>query len=440
MTRSRSLYPRVSILLVMLIALAGVVLSVLSLEIHLEHKAGMHQGPSFCSINEALNCDSVIASEWSEFFGISLGTYGLFFYFSMGLLSLVLPQKGKRGGDILFVLSLIAGIISIILYFISNFYIGALCPLCLGIYAVNCLLLIVTYFAGYSDGLVTRLIDGSALLLKSPILFFQLWLSGNRDNKKFVARVYGAVIIAFILSYSATPLLLVKSSFEMAQKAVRPKKQQSAVERHKPVLQEKPGSEWPTTAAVPATFDRSGSAFADYYSGTLDARVYLVEYIDIECPACRQFYFDLKQVLAPFKKDVAIIVKHYPLDMNCHSSLRQQIHPHACMAAELSRCGGEQEQFFPVFEFLMQYRGLEIKMETAVLLEELYTELGRHGLDPEALRECMESDRQLIEVKQDIAEGVALDIRGTPSIWINGKQVPREQLNQIPAIIRKIIS
>ena len=134
-----------------------------------------------------------------------------------------------------------------------------------------------------------------------------------------------------------------------------------------------------------------------------------------------------------------LVVKHYPLDSTCNQALTRQVHPYACMAAELSRCGGEQGQYREVFEYLMQYKGFEEGDSAALLLDMLYKELASLGLDETALKACMESDRQLEEVEADVNEGIALGIQGTPAVFVNGRQVPQKQLSQIPLLLKSLV-
>src|SRR3989344_7899897 len=63
---------------------------------------------------------------------------------------------------------------------------------------------------------------------------------------------------------------------------------------------------------------------ADHLRGNADAKVFLVEYSDLECPFCAQFHETAKQLIDEYDGRVAWIYRHFPLD---------SIHPNARPAA-----------------------------------------------------------------------------------------------------------
>lgn len=70
----------------------------------------------------------------------------------------------------------------------------------------------------------------------------------------------------------------------------------------------------------------------DHRRGPENAKVYLIEYSDFECPYCSRFHPTTQQILDEYD-DVAIIYRHFPLD---------SIHPKARSAALASECVFEQ--------------------------------------------------------------------------------------------------
>jgi hypothetical protein len=70
----------------------------------------------------------------------------------------------------------------------------------------------------------------------------------------------------------------------------------------------------------------------DHIRGNKNAKVFLVEYSDFECPFCARFHPTAQQVLDEYGDDVAWVYSHFPLD---------QRHPNARPAAEASECVSE---------------------------------------------------------------------------------------------------
>ena len=72
--------------------------------------------------------------------------------------------------------------------------------------------------------------------------------------------------------------------------------------------------------------------------GAKDPAITIVEYADFMCPHCNY----MAQTLNASKKRCAnliqVVYKHFPLDKNCNSSMRQQLHEGACELSHASVC------------------------------------------------------------------------------------------------------
>lgn len=115
-----------------------------------------HALPSFCSVNEFIDCDGVARTVESQFLGVPLAYWGLFLYVFMGLMLIV--DKLKRVPILKFLevfknkfhyiaaLGLISFIISMTLFGISYFEIKKLCVMCLVTYFLNLLIGLVAAY------------------------------------------------------------------------------------------------------------------------------------------------------------------------------------------------------------------------------------------------------------------------------------------------------
>ena len=134
--------------------------------------------------------------------------------------------------------------------------------------------------------------------------------------------------------------------------------------------------------------------------GEPDAPLTMVEFVDYECPYCRRFfdgaYARLKrEYIDPGK--LRLVVKDLPLEF----------HPQARQAAQAAHCAGEQGQYWPMHDKLF---GGSAGLNRGALLA--YGE--QLGLDGEAFRTCLESDRHLAQIDADVAESRTAGIPGTP--------------------------
>ncbi|MGB6882161.1 MAG: thioredoxin domain-containing protein, partial [Microgenomates group bacterium] len=71
----------------------------------------------------------------------------------------------------------------------------------------------------------------------------------------------------------------------------------------------------------------------DYIRGSKDARVFLIEYSDFECPFCKDFHETAQQIVDEYDGQVGWVYRHFPLDV-LHAKARTEAIAAEC-AAEL---------------------------------------------------------------------------------------------------------
>src|ERR1700694_1748331 len=71
----------------------------------------------------------------------------------------------------------------------------------------------------------------------------------------------------------------------------------------------------------------------------------LIEYGDLQCPACQNYYFLIKSNIenTDIPKKVTFVFRHYPLT---------NVHEHAEEAAEAAEAAGNQNKFFEYVDLL----------------------------------------------------------------------------------------
>lgn len=146
--------------------------------------------------------------------------------------------------------------------------------------------------------------------------------------------------------------------------------------------------------------------------GPADASVTLVEFSDFECPHCRALWEAMKAVEARYPQ-IRIVYKDFPLT---------NIHPWAQTAALGGRCAFEQSPaaFWKVEDSIFDNQDVLSPENVWDKLVEFATGA---GLNADTFKACMASPEAAKAVDASHAEGVALGVDSTPTVYINGRPV-----------------
>lgn len=165
--------------------------------------------------------------------------------------------------------------------------------------------------------------------------------------------------------------------------------------------QEREAAELRRAPALRALVESSGAPSF----GPLDAPVTIVEFSDFQCSFCTRFNPTVRRLRKTYGDDIRLLFRQYPLT---------DIHPHAAKAAEASLCAHDQGRFWDMHDAMF---GEQKQLDIPGLKEKA----GRLGLDVAAFGTCLDSGKYAARVKEDLAAGNAAGVKGTPTLFINGR-------------------
>ncbi len=172
----------------------------------------------------------------------------------------------------------------------------------------------------------------------------------------------------------------------------------------------------PTRAAPTAptpSVDLSDIEDDDAFKGEDNAPVTIVEFSDFECPFCARFYQQtLPQIESKYidTGKVKFVYRDFPLGF----------HQNAQKAGEATECAEEQGKFWEMHDMLFD-KGVTGGVTS---FKQYAADL---GLDTSEFNSCLDSGKYADEVQQDMKDGTAAGVRGTPGFIINGKLVSGAQ-------------
>jgi protein-disulfide isomerase len=144
-----------------------------------------------------------------------------------------------------------------------------------------------------------------------------------------------------------------------------------------------------------------------------DDKVNLVEFLDFECEACRAQFPVMEQIREEYDGRINFAIRYFPLGGHQNGM-------NAALAVEAaSKQGALDEMYVKMYETQAEWgESSDSKKE---LFEEFAAEL---GLDVAQFRADVEDPATKERVAVDQADGVALGVQGTPTIFLNGEELP----------------
>ena len=153
--------------------------------------------------------------------------------------------------------------------------------------------------------------------------------------------------------------------------------------------------------------------------GPEDAPVTIVIFDDFECPYCAKTVPLVKNVVSSYKDQVRLVFKHFPLGM----------HKHAKAAAIASLAADKQGKFWPFHDLLFANYNKLSEQKIIDLAE-------KAGLDMLRFTKDRNDPRLQQKLASDQQEGRKIGVRGTPTIFINGRRLPQRNRNAFDQMIK----
>lgn len=161
-------------------------------------------------------------------------------------------------------------------------------------------------------------------------------------------------------------------------------------------------------AALVAHAKGSGSLATsdDPMLGSPNAKVTIVEFGDFGCPYTREESFVLRALATKFGSSIRYIYRDFPIE---------ELHPGAERAAAAGTCADAQGKFWEFHD--------EIFASSDISEERVLAIADEIGLDVERFVDCVNAPMTQEEMDEDLVDGLAAEVSGTPTFFINGERV-----------------
>ena len=136
------------------------------------------------------------------------------------------------------------------------------------------------------------------------------------------------------------------------------------------------------------------------------------EFSDFQCPYCKRALPTINYIKAKYSGQINFQYKHYPLPS----------HSNAFPAAVASECARDQNNFW-------EYHDLLFLNQHSLAPANLITYAETLNLNVEQFIQCLNSDKHKEKVLKQMIEGKSRGVPGTPTFFVNKKQVYLDQLD-----------
>jgi protein-disulfide isomerase/uncharacterized membrane protein len=343
---------------------------------------------SFCDVNATVSCTQVYLSRFSTVRGIPVALFGAMWFVVAGLLSVsAMTARATVRESVpgyLFVLSTLALAVVLYLGYASFVLLKAVCLVCLITYAA-----VVGLF----------LVSGAATSFPMTTLPRR----AARDVRILAGSPLAIAIVVLFFAGAGTTL-----AFFPRETVVSNSGAQTPVAAQAPTADQKSEFErwFVAQPRVPLIVPADG------------AKVLIVKFNDFQCPPCRQSHMAYMPIIKKYEAEhpgaVKYILKDYPLDSECNANVQNGgPHPAACEAAAAVRLARQHNREEAMIDWLFANQ----PQLTPPLVRQAARDVGQVTDFDAKYAPTLEL------VKSDIALGKQLNVRSTPTFFLNGVKI-----------------
>lgn len=153
---------------------------------------------------------------------------------------------------------------------------------------------------------------------------------------------------------------------------------------------------------------------ADHVFGDAKSKVVMIEYGDYQCPGCGDAYPIITPLTEKYKDQMAFVFRNFPLT---------QLHPNAMTAAAAAEAASLQGKYWEmhnkIYESQSSWNQLSADSRTAFFVSYAKS----LGLNTTTFQTDMNSVATGQKIAYDIALGRKAGVTGTPTFFVDGKEV-----------------
>lgn len=176
----------------------------------------------------------------------------------------------------------------------------------------------------------------------------------------------------------------------------------------------------------------------DHMKWSKDQKITLVEYSDLQCPACKSFHDYIRQEIETPKqgqldltKKVTFVFRQFPLTT---------IHKNSLSAAYASEAAAKQGKFFEFTDKAFNTQTSWENLSNADARTYFLNIAKSFKLDTNQFSKDMDSSAVQAKVQRDIQSGGEVGINATPTFFLNGEKLELQSYEQLKQLMSDAVN
>ena len=240
----------------------------------------------------------------------------------------------------------------------------------------------------------------------------EIFVEDFKKNEKVVKKstfnslIIGIIVITAIAAFFAGSYVSNLNSEQVSQKEL----EDAIAQLELKILEKQLPTNQPNLPAIISADD-------DPIIGNPDAEITIIEFSDFQCPFCARFHIQtLPTLMEEYieKGTVKLVFRDFPI---------QSIHPNAVPASVAAECANEQDKFKQMHDILFERQNQWSNLETIYAMELFNQYASEIQLEQEQFSSCLSTAKYVKEIQNDLNDGRAYGITGTPGFFIGNEKI-----------------
>jgi len=160
-----------------------------------------------------------------------------------------------------------------------------------------------------------------------------------------------------------------------------------------------------------------------------DEKAVLVEFLDFECEACKAAYPLMEEFTAEYGENLTIVSRYFPLPG----------HPNSETSAAAVEAASQQGKFGEMHALMFE-KQTEWSHNAASQADVFRAYADSLGLDMAAYDAAIADPATMERVNADKADGQALDVKGTPTFFLEGRLIQPASIEELRSLVETAIA